>query len=54
MKFDIKNFMLGLIAGIISIILIQLLIGDINIETEFEFGFNSEKNYTLYLVKVSP
>ena len=49
MKFDIKNFILGLIAGIISIILIQLLIGDINIETEFEFGFNSEKKIILYI-----
>ena len=49
MKFDIKNFMLGLIAGIISIILIQLLIGDINIETEFKFGHKFIKTINLYI-----
>ena len=49
MKFNLKNFIIGFIAGIITTILFLFLIGDVNIETEFEFGCKQKKIITLYI-----
>tara|TARA_Y100001970_G_C14176825_1_gene827482 strand:+ start:1023 stop:1187 length:165 start_codon:yes stop_codon:yes gene_type:complete len=53
MKFNFKNFIIGFIAGIITTILFLFLIGDVNIETEFEFGCKQKNNHSLYLIEVS-
>mgnify|MGYP001166265601 CR=1 FL=1 len=42
MKFDLKNVLLGFIIGIISTTSIFLLIGDVDIQTEFQFGEKSD------------
>jgi len=42
MKFDFKNVLLGFIIGIISTTSIFLLIGDVDIQTEFQFGEKSD------------
>jgi len=42
MKFDFKNVLLGFIIGIISTTSIFLLIGDVEIQTEFQFGEKSD------------
>jgi len=38
MKFDIKNILIGVIIGIISTTFVFLLIGNIDIQTDFQFG----------------
>ena len=38
MKFDLKNILVGLVIGIISTTFIFLLIGDVDIQTDFQFG----------------
>ena len=38
MKFDLKNILVGLIIGVISTTSIFLLIGDVDIQTDFQFG----------------
>ena len=38
MKFDLKNILAGLIIGIIGTTSIFLLIGDVDIQTDFQFG----------------
>ncbi len=43
MKFDLKNILLGCVIGIISTTSIFLLIGDVNIQTDFKFGEKSSK-----------
>ena len=40
MKFDIKNISIGVIIGIISTTFVFLLIGNIDIQTDFQFGEN--------------
>ncbi|SVC27051.1 uncharacterized protein METZ01_LOCUS279905 [marine metagenome] len=40
MKFDIKNILIGVIIGIISTTFVFLLIGNIDIQTDFQFGEN--------------
>tara|TARA_B110000116_G_scaffold252489_1_gene248410 strand:+ start:182 stop:517 length:336 start_codon:yes stop_codon:yes gene_type:complete len=37
MKFDLKNILLGCVIGIISTTSIFLVIGDVNIQTDFRF-----------------
>jgi len=41
---NLKIFIIGFIAGIATIILFLFLIGDVNIETEVEFGKEFKKN----------
>ena len=43
MKFDIKNILLGVIIGIISTTFVFLLIGNIDIQTDFQFGEKLEE-----------
>ena len=38
MKFDLKNILFGVVIGAIGTTLVFLLIGDINIQTDFQFG----------------
>ena len=38
MKFDLKNILLGVVIGIIGTTSIFLLIGDVDIQTDFQFG----------------
>ena len=38
MKFDLKNILVGLIIGIIGTTSVFLLIGDVDIQTDFQFG----------------
>ena len=38
MKFDLKNVLLGFAIGVISTASIFLLIGDVDIQTDFQFG----------------
>jgi len=38
MKFEIKNILIGVIIGIISTTFVFLLIGNIDIQTDFQFG----------------
>ena len=38
MKFDFKNILIGVLIGIISTTSIFLLIGDVDIQTDFQFG----------------
>ena len=42
MKFDLKNVLLGFVIGIISTTSILLLIGDVDIQTDFQFGEKSD------------
>ena len=49
MKLDIRNFIIGFIVGIISIMVFLFLAGNINIETEFEFGHKFIKIINLYI-----
>ena len=44
MKPNLKFFIIGFIAGIATVILFFFLIGDVNIETEVEFGQTFKKN----------
>ena len=44
MKFELKNILLGIMIGIISTISILFLMGDINIEADFQFGEKSDKS----------
>ena len=38
MKFDLKNILVGVVIGIISTTSVFLLIGDVDIQTDFQFG----------------
>jgi len=38
MKFDFKNILVGLVIGVISTTSIFLLISDVDIQTDFQFG----------------
>ena len=38
MKFDLKNILLGVIIGAIGTTSVFLLIGDVDIQTDFQFG----------------
>ena len=44
MNFDLKNIIVGVIIGIISTTSIFLLIGDVNIEADFQFGEKSDQD----------
>ena len=44
MKFDLKNILIGVVLGIISTVSIFLLIGDVNIQTEIQFGEKFDKD----------
>ena len=44
MKFDLKNILLGVIIGTICTTSVFLLIGDVDIQTEFQFGEKSDKD----------
>ena len=44
MKFDLKNILIGVILGIISTSSVFLLIGDVDIQTDFQFGERSDPN----------
>ena len=44
MKFDLKNILLGVIIGTIGTISIFLLIGDVDIQTDFQFGEKLDQN----------
>ena len=44
MKFEIKNILIGVIIGIISTTFVFLLIGNIDIQTDFQFGENLDVN----------
>ena len=44
MKFDLKNILLGVLIGTIGTISIFLLIGDVNIQTDFQFGEKLNQN----------
>jgi len=54
MKFDFKNILVGLIIGIIGTTSIFLLIGDVDIQTDFQFGEKSDtdsKDIRISIVK---
>jgi len=51
MKFDLKNILLGFVIGIISITSIFLLIGDLDIQTDFQFGEKSDKDIRISIEK---
>ena len=38
MKFDLKNILVGIVIGMIGTISIFLLVGDVDIQTDFQFG----------------
>ena len=42
MKFDLKNILIGVIIGVVSTTSIFLLIGDVDIQTDFQFGEKSD------------
>ena len=44
MKFDLKNILIGVVIGIISTTSIFLLIGDVDIQTDFQFGEKSNQD----------
>ena len=44
MQFDLKNILVGIIIGIFITTTIFLLIGDVNIETDFQFGEKSDQD----------
>ena len=44
MKFDLKNILIGVVLGIISTASIFLLIGDVDIQTEIQFGEKFDKD----------
>ena len=44
MKFDLKNILLGVVIGAFATITVFLLIGDIDIQTKFQFGEKSDEN----------
>ena len=44
MKFDLKNILLGVIIGAIGTTSVFLLIGDVDIQTDFQFGEKLEQN----------
>ena len=44
MKFDLKNILVGITIGIISTISVFFLIGDIDIQTDFQFGEKSNQD----------
>ena len=48
MKPSLKNFIIGFIAGIATVILFLFFIGDVNIETEVEFSQIFKKNNCIY------
>ena len=52
MKFDLKNILIGIIIGIISTTSMILLIGDVNIQTDFQFGEKSDKDIKRITPKV--
>ena len=47
MKFDLKNILVGVLIGIIITTSIFLLIGDVDIQTDFQFGekLDEENNF---------
>ena len=51
MKFDLKNILLGFVIGIISITSIFLLIGNLDIQTDFQFGEKSDKDIRISIEK---
>jgi hypothetical protein len=51
MKFDLKNILLGFVIGIISITSNFLLIGDLDIQTDFQFGEKSDKDIRISIEK---
>ena len=51
MKFDLKNILVGLVIGIVGTTSIFLLIGDIDIQTEFQFGEKSDKDIRISIEK---
>jgi len=44
MKFDLKNILFGVVIGAIGTTSVFLLIGDINIQTDFQFGEKLDQN----------
>ena len=44
MKFDLKNILVGVTIGIISTTSVFFLIGDVDIQADFQFGEESEKD----------
>ena len=44
MKFDLKNILVGVTIGIISTTSVFFLIGDIDIQTDFQFGEKSNQD----------
>ena len=38
MKFDLKNILVGVVIGVIGTTSVFLLVGDIDIQTDFQFG----------------
>ena len=44
MKFDLKNILIGVLIGIISTFSILLLIGNVDIQADFQFGEKSDQD----------
>ena len=44
MKFDLKNILLGVVIGTIGTVSIFSLIGDVSVETDFQFGKKLDKD----------
>jgi hypothetical protein len=51
MKFDLKNILVGVVIGIISTTSVFLLIGDVDIQTDFQFGEKSDKDIRISIEK---
>ena len=51
MKFDLKNILLGVVIGAFATITVFLLIGDIDIQTKFQFGEKSDKDIRISIEK---
>ena len=44
MKFDYKNILIGTVIGILGTFLVLFVIGDVDIQTDFQFGEKLDQN----------
>ena len=51
MKFDLKNILVGVAIGMLGTTSVFLLVGDVDIQTDFQFGEKSDKDITISIEK---